>query len=254
MFAHSSRGALAVLGALVLTMSSALPHAAGTTARQRPHSWGEITRIDGGYRYRASAHDSRLQLTRVDDRLVFHDRGERNWISLPRGCHRVTVDVGIAASCHIRSTATAADPLQLEIWPRLGDDHVDASALGAEFQMEVLGDAGNDVVLTGGGDDYVNGAWGADQVDGGAGADFLRTGDGNDTADGGAGNDHVVGLAGDDHLAGSDGDDVLEGGDGNDTLLGGPGSDILKCGDGYDVSDANIPDDDGQSHCEHTLP
>jgi len=60
-------------------------------------------------------------MRRKGDRLVVVDHAERRWLSLPRGCHRVTVTVGIGASCRVPATATAADPRQLQIWPRLGD-------------------------------------------------------------------------------------------------------------------------------------
>ena len=43
------------------------------------------------------------------------------------------------------------------MWPRLGDDRVDASTLPDSVAMTVLGDAGDDVVLFGGGPDFFNG-------------------------------------------------------------------------------------------------
>jgi serralysin len=253
MLPRTYRAALSLIAAAALVVPATATGAADQSDRARPKRWGEITRIDGGLRYRASQHDSRLVMRREGDRLVLVDHAERRWLSLPRGCHRVTVDVGIGASCRVPATATAADPLQLQIWPRLGDDRVDGSALGAEFQIEVLGDAGNDVIFTGAGKDYVNGAFGRDRVNGGAGRDFIRTGDANDVANGGAGNDHLVGLEGDDRLFGSEGADKLEGGVADDTLLGGAGSDILLCGDGNDSADDNDADDDAARHCEHRI-
>jgi serralysin len=253
MLARTSRSLLVLAAILAFVAPATATDAADASERARAKRWGEITRIDGGLRFRASQHDSRLVMTRDGDRLRFHDRALRRWLSLPRGCHRVTVERGIAASCRVPATATPATPLLLQIWPRLGDDRIDGSALGAEFRMEVLGDAGNEVIFTGAGDDYINGAFGADRVDGGGGKDFIRLGDGADDGDGGAGDDRVVGLEGDDLLAGGEGDDTLEGGVGNDTLLGGPGSDVLLCGDGTDSSDANTPDDDAERHCELTV-
>jgi serralysin len=250
-----SRTALAIAGAAALT----LPLAGAVDAAPRPgqerlgeQRWAVITRIDDGFRYRASEHDSRLVMTRVANRVRFHDRALRRFLSIPPGCRQVAVERGIAATCRIPDTATPANPLLLEIVPRLGNDRVDGSELGAEFKLSVLADAGDDVVFGGAGDDFVNGSIGVDRVHGGPGNDWIRTGDGNDVADGGAGHDRVVGTAGSDQLAGSVGNDLLEGGIGNDLLLGGPGEDVLRCGDGYDTTDDD-GDLDSARNCEATL-
>lgn len=249
----------------VLTIATAValvvPAAATATAAAPADSgervvakrWGEITRIDGGLRYRASGHDNRLVMSRDGARIRFHDRAMRRWVSLPRGCRRVAVERGIAATCRIPVATTPADPLLLEIVPRLGDDRIDGSALGAEFRLSVLADDGNDVVLGGAGDDFVNGAMGLDRVRGGLGDDWIRTGDGHDVVDGEGGADRLVGTAGDDHLSGGIGEDQLEGGTGNDTLLGGPGSDILLCGAGTDTTDDD-GDLDQPVNCEQVQP
>lgn len=255
MLRRISRASLALVAAATLTLPAvAIASDPGAAERLRAQRWGEITRIDGGLLFRASQHDSRLVVTRDGARVRFHDRALRRWLSIPRGCRRVAVETGIAASCRVPDTTTPADPMLLEIVPRLGDDRIDASALGAEFQLTVLADAGHDVVFGGAGNDYVNGAFGVDRVHGGAGKDFIRSGGAADIVDGGTGDDRLVGLESDDWLSGNEGDDRLEGGVGNDTLLGGPGSDVLLCGDGNDTSDDNTPDDDAARHCEGTIP
>ena len=211
--------------------------------------WGEITRIDGGLRFRASQHDSRLVMTRAGARVRFHDRALRRWLFVPRGCRRVAVETGIAATCRIPAGTSPTAPLLLEIVPRLGDDRIDGSALGAEFRLTLLGDAGRDVLIGGDGSDYFNGAFQGDRAVGNGGDDFIRLGDANDVAYGGPGKDHVVGLAGDDRLFGGDGDDLLEGSEDDDTLIGGPGIDNLRCGLGTDARD-NDPDDPASRDCE----
>lgn len=241
MLNRTSRTALTIATAVALvvpataTATATAPGDAGE--RVLAKRWGEITRIDGGLRYRASGHDNRLVMTRDGTRIRFHDRAMRRWVAMPRGCRRVAVARGIAATCRIPVATTPADPLLLEIVPRLGDDRIDGSALGAELRLSVLADHGNDVVLGGAADDFVNGAMGLDRVHGGLGDDWIRTGDGHDVVDGEGGADRLVGTAGDDHLSGGIGEDQLEGGTGNDTLLGGPGSDILLCGAGTDTTD-----------------
>jgi len=249
------RTALAIALAATLTVLApsavdAAPRAAQERAGEQ--RWAEITRVEGGFRYRASQHDSRLEMTRVGDRVKFHDRALRRFLSIPRGCRQVAVERGIAATCRIPGTTTPADPLLLEIVPRLGNDRVDGRELGAEFKLSVLADDGDDVVFGGAGRDFVNGSIGVDRVHGGPGDDWIRAGEGDDIAAGGAGHDRVVGSAGNDQLAGNVGDDVLEGGVGNDLLLGGPGEDTLLCGDGVDTTDDD-GDLDEPRRCEQTV-
>lgn len=255
MIPRMSRTAVAIVGAVALAVPASGPAVAAPRAAQAEppdRRWAEITRVEGGFSYLATLHDSRLKVTRVGDRVRFHDRALRRFRALPRGCREVAVDRGIAATCRIPDTTSPAAPLLLEIKPRLGDDRVDGSELGAEFKLSVLASAGDDVVLGGAGRDFVNGATGVDRVHGGPGADWIRTGDGDDVAAGGIGHDLLVGSEGNDHLAGGVGDDVLEGGAGNDLLLGGPGGDTLLCGDGVDTTDDD-GDLDEPRHCEQTV-
>jgi len=256
MLDRTARTMLALATTAALLVPAAAAGGTGPTEsgeRLRAKRWGEITRIDGGLRFRASQHDSRLVMTRVGNRIRFHDRALRRWLFVPRGCQRVAVEIGIAASCRIPAGTSPADRLLLEIVPRLGDDRIDGSALGAEFRLTLLGDAGRDVLIGGDGPDYLNGAFGGDRAVGNGGRDFIRLGDENDVAYGGPDDDELVGLAGSDRLFGGEGDDTLKGSEGNDRLIGGPGSDILLCGLGTDARDDD-PDDPASRDCEQILP
>ena len=199
-----------------------------------------------GYLYRAGQQDSQLTISRADGRLRFADRGTTEWKWLPRACRAEKVDQGVAATCRIPSVLQA--PMLLEVWPRLGDDVVDTTALRRRFDVAVLGDRGNDVVRLGAGDDFVNGAQGRDRTYGGRGRDWLRTGDSRDVVDGGKGADHLVGVAGNDRVYGRGGDDRIGGDDGDDVLVGGTGADFVVCGLGRD--DAWVDPQDRLVGCE----
>jgi hypothetical protein len=246
-----SRAALAVVASTALVLPTSVTTAAPPGERAPSPRWAELTRVDGGFRYAASMHDSRLSITRSGGRVVLHDRAmQRFRKALPAGCRRVAVQRGIAASCRIPATATVADPLRLQIVPQAGNDRVNGSTLGPAVRLFVEPGPGDDTVLGGAADDVLNGALGIDHVLGGPGADLIKVGPGNDVAAGGAGDDRILGGDGSDELSGNDGDDVLEGADGNDLLLGGAGSDSLLCGNGTDTSDDSIADDDAPRHCE----
>ncbi len=122
-----------------------------------------------------------------------------------------------------------------------GDD----TLYGDEYDNNIDGLGGNDVLYGYAGNDTLDGGDGADTLDGGAGNDTLNGGAGNDTLygdigndtlNGGDGNDTLDGYTGDDTLYGGTGDDNLHGGDGygNDILEGGPGNDLLQ---GYNGDD-----------------
>jgi serralysin len=193
-----------------------------------------ITREEYGYRFRAGQQDSRLVVTPVPGGLRFHDKGTREWRSLVATCRAVPVKVGVAAECSVPATTTLSNPMLIEIWPRLGDDHVNTTKLPAEFQVAALVDAGRDVVRLGAGDDFVNGAFDDDKVWGGGGDDWIRTGPGADFIQGGPGNDRVVGGEDADEVRGGGGDDSVEGSAGDDVIFTGYGNDRALCGDGYD--------------------
>lgn len=186
-----------------------------------------------GYRYIAGQQDSHLTITLVDGDLLYTDTGTLRLASLPGKCAEQPAEVGIAVLCPIPSKYVDST-MFLEVWPRLGDDFVDASTLPASFRLWVLADAGRDEVYGGAGNDFVNGAFGRDIVHAGDGNDWIRTGPGRDTIWGDGGNDRIVGIEGDDRLHGGDGDDSVEGGPGDDQLWGDAGRDRIRCAGGSD--------------------
>lgn len=207
-----------------------------------------ITRTDHGYLYRAGQQDSHLVVSQVKGSLRFADSRTHELRSIPSSCHRIAKPVGIAAVCAVPSRVSASRPMAVEVWPRLGDDFIDASALPAAIRVSVLADAGHDIVFGGGGNDFINGAQDGDRVWGGAGNDWIRTGIGGDDIRGGPGNDKLVGVEGHDTVHGGAGRDEVGGGPGNDSLHGGGGADVVRCGTGLDTADADRTD--RRSDCE----
>jgi serralysin len=176
-----------------------------------------IVKAKHGYIYKAGQQNSNLKVTTSSGKVRFHDRGTKKLRGIPKPCNRVKVAKGIAASCKV-GRASERKPMLLQIWPRLGHDVVDTSALPARFQVTVLGDRGNDVIRLGAGDDFVNGAAGRDRVWGGGGNDWIRTGLGHDYLHGGPGRDRLVGGEGNDRIVGGPGRDLLGGGPGRNSL------------------------------------
>jgi hypothetical protein len=200
-----------------------------------------ITRSKYGYLFRAGQQHTRLTITQTDAGLWFVDRRTRSWKRLARGCHAVKVRRGVGAVCRVPATISEQAPLLIEVWPRLGNDHVDGHTLPATFSMTVLGDDGNERVRFGSGPDFFNGFTGTDRVWGGAGDDWIRSGQDDDIVHGGDGDDQLVDSHADDVLYGGNGDDRIGGGPGRDRIDGGAGADRLYCGPGADdaVSDAD---------------
>lgn len=194
-----------------------------------------ISRTDVGYRLRAGQQDSHLVVTLVGGRLHFADTGTAELRRFPKACRAEDARVGVAVSCRVPARYDGGNPMFLEVWPRLGDDVVDGSALPSSYRLWVLADAGEDTVLGGAGDDFVNGAQDDDLVRGGAGDDWLRTGIGRDEIGGDAGADELVAGDGADRAHGGDGDDRVGGGAGPDQLSGDAGRDTVVCGTGTDV-------------------
>jgi serralysin len=176
-----------------------------------------IDRTSCGYRFRAGQQNSHLTITVVSGGLLFADTGTAAWKTLARKCTaQHHVKKGVAAICKVPKKYSNYNPLLIEIWPRLGNDYVDASTLPAMFSEAFLSDKGNDVGHLGAGADYFNGGPGRDKVWGGAGNDWLRTGDDGDQIWGGDGNDYLVGT------------------NGADDINGGAGADQIFCGSGPD--------------------
>ncbi len=209
-----------------------------------------LNRTKQGYLFRAGQQDSDLTITYSDGRLRFHDRGTQSWKWLPSACTKLDVPQGVGASCPIGSKFTDAAPMLVEVWPRLGNDVVDSSALPALFDLSFLGDMGNDVAYLGAGDDFFNGAQDADRGYGGDGRDWIRTGLADDFIDGGADGDYLVGVDSHDTIYGGSGDDNLFGADGDDKLFAGEGSDRANCGNGAD--EATLKRTDKAVACEAT--
>lgn len=193
-----------------------------------------VTKSKHGWIYHAGQQDSRLTVTYKRGRVHFTDTGTRELRKFHKRCRKEGASKGISVSCPIASRFSASNPTFVQIWPRLGDDFVDASSMPAKFRMWVLLDKGNDVAYTGAGNDFINGAQNSDRVHGGAGNDWLRTGKANDTIYGGPGNDRLVGVAGHDTIYGGAGNDRVGGGPGNDRLYGQGGRDHAVCGGGAD--------------------
>ncbi len=167
---------------------------------------------------------------------------------MARACTRLDVPQGVGASCVVGAKFTDAAPMLVEVWPRLGDDTVDSTALPALFDVSFLGDRGDDVARLGPGNDFVNAAQDDDHVYGGEGDEWIRLGTENDVADGQGGDDYILGLFGDDTVSGGTGDDSLYGSDGNDSLFTGEGVDRANCGGGSD--EASFKSSDRAIDCE----
>ncbi len=123
-----------------------------------------IKETDGGFRYIAGQQDSHLTVTIADGKLRFEDTGTAELREIPSSCQRQRRPRGIAALCTIPAKFHDAHGWFVEIWPRLGDDYVDGSALPSTVRFWVLADAGRDTVFAGAGDDFVNGAQDTDRV------------------------------------------------------------------------------------------
>jgi Ca2+-binding RTX toxin-like protein len=82
---------------------------------------------------------------------------------------------------------------------------------GNNYNNNITGSWGNDLILGYGGHDVLTGSWGADTI---------------------------AGHTGNDTLYGSPGTDLLNGAEGNDVLVGGADAvvDILHCGPGWDIA------------------
>ena len=103
-----------------------------------------------------------------------------------------------------------------------GDDVFTAGALGSITDAGLLvdGGAGNDQIVGSAGDDILIGGTGDDQLQGRGGDDVLNGGAGNDTVQGDAGSDLINLGSGNDTATWfpGDGSDIIDGGSGSDTL------------------------------------
>jgi len=109
----------------------------------------------------------------------------------------------------------------------------------------VLGEAVENLTLTGAGN--LNGTGNAldNVITGNAGRNMLTGGDGDDTIDGGRGNDVLDGGTGDDWLNGGDGNDVIHASTGSDWISGDAGIDTydasaLLVGEGINLATGKV--------------
>ncbi|MBS43342.1 MAG: hypothetical protein CMH83_09320 [Nocardioides sp.] len=203
----------------------------------------KIVVSDWGLRFIAGQQNSRITLTMVGaNRIRYEDRGTQRWKSLHRSCKEKPAAKGIAAVCRIPRKFRDQESMFLEIWPRLGDDRLDARQMPARFRVWMLADAGRDVARFGPGDDFFNAAQDDDKGWMGAGDDWAR---------GGKGDNVLRGGPGDDKLIGQEFSDVLRGGPGNDVLRGAAADDVLVAGSGYDIVDCG-PSGGDQAVAEST--
>lgn len=209
-----------------------------------------LNRTPQGWLYRAGQQHSDLTMTYSGKRLQFVDVNTQSWKWLPKACTKLAVPQGVGASCNVGPKFTTAAPMLVEVWPRLGNDTVDSTALPSLFDVAVLGDKGEDVARFGAGNDFFNGAQDNDRVFGGEGNDWLRTGLADDFIDGEGGDDYLVGVDGHDTIYGGSGNDGLYGLDGEDKLFAGDGTDRLSCGNGFD--EASMKSSDKVLNCEST--
>lgn len=230
----SSRTARFAMAAAATTLLSAAPLVAltSTSAVAQPAGYGpsdpfddalmgdtgpvesmkdqaRIKRTEYGYLFIGGQQNNHLTVTLVNGRLRFADTATKSWKPMPSGCRTQAVSTGIAATCRVPGTTSAADPTLLEVHPRLGNDYVDARTLPAVFEMAALVDRGRDTVFGGSGNDFVNGAHDLDRIHGGAGNDWIR---------GGSGDDRIWGDEGNDYIVGQDGQDTIDGGGGTDRI------------------------------------
>lgn len=234
-------GLAAVVAAAALTLAAAGAHAAAPAAAKYER-WATITTISGGYYYDAGQQDTHLVITRVQGGVRFADTHTDVLRSKPDACRREPAQTGIVVVCRVPASVDAAHPMTVKVFTRLGNDFIDSSALPRAFELYMLADQGNDVVVAGAGDDFVNGAPGVDQVWGGPGDDWIRTGLDDDVIWGGPGSDRLVGVDGRDKIHGGTGDDRVGGGSGNDRLFAGDGTDFVLCGTGRDAAHTDRAD------------
>lgn len=84
--------------------------------------------------------------------------------------------------------------------------------------------------------DNLTGTAGGNLITGRSGDDVITGGDGYDRLQGDGGNDTIYGDGGNDTVIGGAGNDFLYGGDGNDALYGQAGNDVIDGGNGIDIT------------------
>ncbi|MEP4194945.1 MAG: M10 family metallopeptidase C-terminal domain-containing protein [Aliishimia sp.] len=130
-----------------------------------------------------------------------------------------------------------------EMHGRLGIDRIDYSYSSGAWEIDLITQTATRV---GGGSETITGfedvmgAAGDDVILGTNGNNLLMGADGDDTIGGRNGHDEIIGGDGNDLLFGGLGNDLMFGNDGNDTLFGGIGNDLMSGGSGDDIMDGGI--------------
>lgn len=151
-------------------------------------------------------------------------------LTQPRSCNGRTVTTASAAADII---GTAGNDVILatgttgQTIRAGGGNDVICASVGPD---RVFAGDGNDIVIAGNGNDIVDAGFGRDNVDGGVGFDSIVSGPGADTVRGGPGNDQIIGGGGSDVLMGDTGNDRIDGGAQADMFVGGTGNDRLTAG------------------------
>lgn len=193
-----------VVLAAVLAVSPAAPAGADTPPKKLGPGDAKVHDVGGtaiirwskwGYVYISGKQHNRLRIRYIEklDAIRFRDKGGTHSVrSMPgKKCDKKKMKRGIQVTCKIPPKFENRR-MFVQVWPRLGNDVVDARDLPAKFRLWALMDAGNDVVWGGHGDDFVNAAFDNDVVHLGKGDDWVRGGPGHDRLYGGPGKDRVV--------------------------------------------------------------
>lgn len=123
------------------------------------------------------------------------------------------------------------------------DDPVRNQIYARDFDNDVIGTFGADMIYGGPSGETIRAGFGNDIVFAGAGDDIIFAGRGDDTIWGGVGNDTIFGEYGDNVLGGGLGDDLIYAGSGNDTIWGGDGNDTIFGGEGNNLLGGGRGDD-----------
>lgn len=155
---------------------------------------------------------------------VNHRWSRRALIVLAGGASTLVLAMG--------SSAMADDPVSDNLdpqGPRLTCQGEIPTIVAGRTEIEVVGTAGDDVIVASGADHKVHAEGGDDLIC----TDHHQGGNG-DLVVGGSGNDRIYTGSGDDNIQGSAGSDMMSSGGGNDVLLGSDGNDGAYGGSGLD--------------------
>ena len=162
--------------------------------------------------------------TAQDDILIYDDSHDQ-YIGLAGFDTVSAADFDTAVHLDLMNDLTADGDRKFSDIESLEGTHLHDILRGDDYENDLDGGLGNDVLVGNGGDDSLFG-------------DF-----GNDTLYGGTDNDLLVGGAGDDSLFGVSGDDDIHTGLGNDRVYAGKGDDEIHYSGGRDSVDGELGSD-----------